>query len=133
MTEATRKPSFAVTALLVAAGVVLWLGLAVQLLMVAPYARHKFDEYGLMLADLTKLTLAASNWAHLNWWLVVPAVVGAALVWAYLVGWLRHRRGWTATVNLTAAVTVAALLAVHLTLAVSLLLPALKLQAGPRK
>ncbi len=128
-----RKPSFAVTALLVAAGVVLWLALWGQLLILAPATKRRFDEFGLQLPMATKWVLEASDWARNNGWLVLPAVLAGALVYGGVLGWLRHRRGWTAAMSLLAALVLAGLTISNLIVAVGLLLPAVKLQEGLAK
>ena len=87
------RPSFVVTALLVAAGVALWLGLWAQLFL-ALGMKRRFDEFGLKLPSLTEFVVDVANLAWTNWRLVLPPAVFAALVWGGFVGWLRHRHGW---------------------------------------
>jgi type II secretory pathway component PulF len=128
-----RKPSFVVTALLVAAGAALWLGLWGQLMVVAPATKRRFDEFGLQLPAATKLMLGLSAWAWDNVWLAVPAVLAAVVVCGGVLGWLRHRRGWTAAVSVLAILLLVGLAAGNLIVATSLLLPEVKLLEGLAK
>jgi type II secretory pathway component PulF len=128
-----RKPSFAVTALLVAAGALLWLGMWAQLLILTPGMRRRFDEFGLQLPALTKLLISLSDWVSDNWWLTLPAVVAAVVVCGGALGWLRHRRGWTVPVTLFTVLLIALLLAGNAAVAFSLALPEVKLQEGLAK
>ena len=128
-----RKPSFVVTALLVAAGAVLWLGMWGQLLILTPGMKRRFDEFGLQLPAATKLLISLSDWVYGNWWLALPAVVAVVVVCGGVLGWLRHRRGWTVPVTLFAVLLIAMLLAGNAAVAVSLALPEIKLQEGLAK
>jgi type II secretory pathway component PulF len=128
-----RKPSFVVTALLVAAGALLWLGMWAQLLILTPGMRRRFDEFGLQLPALTKVLISLSDWATDNWWLTLPAVVAAVAVGGGVLGWLRHRRGWTVPVTLFTVLLIALLLAGNAAVAFSLALPEVKLQEGLAK
>ena len=128
MTDSARKPSFVITALLVAAGAVLWLGLWAQLGAV-PVVKRRFDEFGLQLPWLTKRVIGAGNLAWANVWVAIPTALGGLVLWYLLVGWLRHRPGWTAAVTLIAALVLAA----NLVAATGLVLSEVKLQEGLRK
>jgi type II secretory pathway component PulF len=128
-----RKPSFVVTALLVAAVSALWLALWGQLLVVAPATKRRFDDFGLQLPAASKLIVELGAWAQDNWWLVVPAVFAGVVVFGGAIGLLRHRRGWTAAVSLLAVLMIAGLTASNLLVATSLLLPEVKLREGLAK
>jgi type II secretory pathway component PulF len=128
-----RKPSFVVTALLVAAGAALWLALWGQLMVLTPATKRRFDDFGLKVPAATELVLGLGAWAWDNWWLVVPAVLAAAVVCGGVLGWLRHRRGWTAAVSVLAALMLVGLAAGNLIVAASLLLPEAKLREGLAK
>lgn len=128
-----RKPPFVVTALLVAAGALLWLGMWAQLLILTPGMRRRSDEFGLQVPALTKLLISLSDWASDNWWLALPAVVAAVVVCGGVLGWLRHRRGWTVPVTLLTVLLIAMLLAGNAAVAFSLALPEIKLQEGLSK
>jgi type II secretory pathway component PulF len=128
-----RKPSFVVTALLVAAGVLLWLGLWFQVLVLTPALKRRYDEFGMQLPAVTQQTIALSQWAQDFGLLVLPAALAAAVVCGGVLGWLRHRRGWTAAVTLLAVLVLAGLTITNLVVAAGLLLPEVKLQEGLRK
>ncbi len=128
-----RKPSFVVTALLVAAGAVLWLGVWGQLLILTPGMRRRFDEFGLQLPAATRLLVALGDWASDHWWLSVPAALAAVVVWGGVLGWLRHRRGWTTPVTAFAALLIALLLAGNALVAAGLALPEVKLREALSK
>ena len=128
-----RKPSFVVTALLIAAGAALWLGLWGQLLLLTPGMKRRFDDFGLQLPAATRLTLGLGAWAWDNVWLVVPVVLAAVVVCGGVLGWLRHRRGWTAVVSILAVLIIISLAASNLFVAASLLLSEVKLLEGLAK
>ncbi len=128
-----RKPSYVATGFLVAAGVVLWLALWTQVLLLTPPLKKQFDEFGLQLPWLTKQVVGLANLAWDNWWLSVPAALVGALAWGGLVGGLRHRAGWAAAVTLIAALMLAALTAANLVVAAGLFLPEIKLREALSK
>jgi type II secretory pathway component PulF len=128
-----RKPSFAVTALLVVVGTILWLGMWGQLLILTPGMRRRFDDFGLQLPALTRLSISLGDWASDNWWLVLPAVVAVVAVCGGVLGWLRHRRGWTAPVTAFIVLLIVMLLAWNAAVAFSLTLPEITLREALSK
>jgi type II secretory pathway component PulF len=128
-----RKPSFTVTALLVAAGVFLWLGMWGQMLILTPSMKRRFDEFGLQLPAATKLLISLSDWVYANWWLALPAIIAVMVVCGGVLGWLRHHRGWTVPATLFAVLMIALLLAGNGIVAISLALPEIKLREALSK